>query len=145
LRVLIASSIVYLYSASSVIAAVNVDNKAAVNTVSYQHILNWSLGLVIVLSLFFVCVWLTKKTGLLSITPKENMRVVTGLSLGMREKLVLVQVGDKQLVLGVTPGRIDNLLLLEGDDQLCQETAASEKKNEFALKLKQLMAGSANE
>ena len=48
----------------------------------------------------------------------EKMRIVGGLSLGMREKVILLQVGKKQLVLGVTPGRIDALHVLEGDDCL---------------------------
>ncbi|MCK5122415.1 MAG: flagellar biosynthetic protein FliO [Methylococcales bacterium] len=115
------------------------------NTVSYGHILNWSLGLLVVLCLFFACVWFMRKMGVLSISPKQSMRVVTGLSLGVREKLVLVQVGDRQLVLGVTPGRIDNLLVLEGDDQLFLDKSGSEEKNEFSLKLKQVMAGTGNE
>lgn len=145
MRALIISSFVFLYYPLSAVAAISSDNKTMDNTVSYGHILNWSLGLLVVLCLFFACVWFMRKMGVLSISPKQSMRVVTGLSLGVREKLVLVQVGDRQLVLGVTPGRIDNLLVLEGDDQLFLDKSGSEEKNEFSLKLKQVMAGTGNE
>jgi len=47
-----------------------------------------------------------------------NMRVVGGVSLGLWEKVVLLQIGNKQLILGLTPGRIHTLQALEGDDGL---------------------------
>jgi flagellar protein FliO/FliZ len=40
---------------------------------------------------------------------QRRLRVVERLSIGHRHSLVLVDVGDKQLVLGVTPDRITNL------------------------------------
>lgn len=70
------------------------------------------------------------------------MKVISALSLGMREKLILVQVGEKQLLLGVTPGRIDNLLVLEGEQQLFQQQSDKQSDGEFSKKLKQLIAGS---
>ncbi|MCK4840635.1 MAG: flagellar biosynthetic protein FliO [Methylococcales bacterium] len=121
-------------------------DKKTVTGVSYEHILSWAMGLVIVLALFFVCVWFMRKMGVVSaINTKQQMRVLTGLSLGMREKLVLVQVGEKQLVLGVTPGRIDNLLVLEGDDLLYKEIDNQQGGDNFSEKLKQLMTGAAND
>ena len=72
------------------------------------------------------------------------MKVVAGLSLGGREKILLVQVGEKQLVLGVSPGRIDNLLVLEDDDRIFQEkdNNINEAENDFSQKLQQIVNGS---
>ena len=136
---------VFLCSISTVLAAVDVDSKKAGETVTYEHVLNWSLGLAVVLCLFFVCLWFMRKMGALPTSAKQNMKVISGLSLGMREKLILVQVGDKQLLLGVTSNRIDNLLVLEGDEQLFKDNPEGRADSEFSKKLKQLMAGSANE
>lgn len=136
------SSIIYLYSAATVFAAIDVDHKSSVKTVSYEHVINWSIGLVIVLCLLFSCLWLMRKMGALPVNPKENMKVLAGLSLGMREKLILVQLGEKQLVLGVTPGKIEKLLVLEGNDRLFQETPDKQLNGDFSHKLKQLMTGS---
>ncbi len=36
----------------------------------------------------------------------KNMHILQSLSLGVKEKLVLVKIGDKQLLLGITPGKI---------------------------------------
>lgn len=130
-----------LVSVPSVYAA----EDKTLNAVSYGHVLNWVLGLIMVLCLFFACAWLVKKTGALSINARSNLKVIAGVSLGMREKLILVQVGDKQLVLGVTPGRIDNLLVLEGDEQLFKDAQDKQLENDFSSKLKQMMSGSKNE
>lgn len=132
---------VVFVSVSPVYAAV----EKATNTLSSAHVMNWALGLIVVLCLFFACAWLVRKTGALSLNTKTNMKVVSGLSLGMREKLILVQLGDKQLVLGVTPGRIDKLLVLEGDDQLLNKAPDKRTEGDFSKKLKQVLAGSENE
>lgn len=133
---------VFLCSISSVIAAAKDDTDKVVKTVSYEHVLNWSLGLVIVLCLFFACVWFMRKMGALPVNSRNSMKVLSGLSLGMREKLILVQIGDKQLVLGVTPGKIEKLLVLEGNEQLLQEKPDSRVDGEFSKTLKQVLTRS---
>ncbi len=92
--------------------------KQTVRTVSSGDMLHWSMGLAIVLAIFFLCAWGVRKLSGITAGGTEKMRVIGGLSLGMREKIILLQVGKKQLILGVTPGRIDTLHVLEGDDCL---------------------------
>ncbi len=43
----------------------------------------------------------------------RQIRFVDALALGQRERLVLVQVGDEQIVLGVSPGRVERVHVLE--------------------------------
>lgn len=95
-------------------------------TLSLGGTLNWSLSLVVVLAVFLLCVWLYKKLGSVAVSGEDRLRVLTGLPLGMREKVVLLQVGQKQLLLGVTPGRIDKLLELEGEQ--CFDTPSSQER-----------------
>jgi len=107
-------------------------------TVASGDIAAWSMGLLIVLSVFFLCVWGVRKLGGLTVSGAEKMRVVGGLSLGLREKVILLQVGKKQLILGVTPGRIETLHVLEGDDCLIkEETGSAAAETGFAQKLLQ--------
>ncbi len=94
---------------------------SAAKTVSYGDALNWSVSLLVVLAVFFLCVWVVRKSKQISTIGRNNLSVLAGLPLGMREKVVLIKVGNKQLLLGVTPGRIDKLLELEGEDKLFQE------------------------
>ena len=145
MKVLIHFGTLFLCSISSVFAAASNNTDKSVKTVSYEHVLNWSLGLIIVLCLFFACIWFMRKMGALPVNPRQNMKLIGGLSLGMREKLVLVQVGEKQLVLGVTAGRINKLLVLEGNEQLYQEKSDSPVEGEFSKTLKQLLTGRNNE
>lgn len=116
-----------------------------IQPVSYEHVLNWALGLAIVLSIFFACVWIMRKMGGFALSSKANMKVISGVSLGVREKLVLVQVGNKQLVLAVMPGKIDKLLVLEGDEQLHQNEVEKPSDSEFSQQLSKLLKRPVNE
>ncbi len=60
------------------------------------------------------------------------MRVVASLSLSARERLVLVQAGEQQLLLGVAPGRVN---LIEKYEQPLIESGAA--AGDFAAKLQQ--------
>lgn len=118
--------------------------KQTVRTVSSGDMLHWSVGLLMVLGVFLLCVWGMRKLSGITVNSAEKMRIVGGLSLGMREKVILLQVGKKQLILGVTPGRIDALHVLEGDDCLSREESSPlpmSMDTGFAQKLMQVMKG----
>ncbi|MDX8128894.1 flagellar biosynthetic protein FliO [Methylomonas sp. OY6] len=109
--------------------------------VTSGDVAQWLLALLLVLALFFLSVWLLRKSGSLAFVGKSQLAVLAGLSLGMREKLVLVKVGEKQLLLGVSGGRIDKLLELEGDQRLFMNSADGQEASLFAKKLLQVMQG----
>ena len=112
--------------------------KQTARTVASGDIAVWSIGLLIVLSVFFLCVWGVRMLSGLTVSGAEKMRVVGGLSLGLREKVILLQVGRKQLILGVTPGRIETLHVLEGDDCLIkEETVSTTTQTGFAQSVRQ--------
>lgn len=92
------------------------------------------LSLGVVVGLILLIAWLLRRFS--GITPAaKNMRVIGALSLGTREKAVLVQVGKKQLLLGVAPGRVN---LLEAFDEPVVEVVEngtfSEKLSEVIQK-----------
>jgi flagellar protein FliO/FliZ len=118
--------------------------KQSARTISSGDMLHWGMGLLIVLAIFFFCAWGMRKLSGISAGGTEKMRVVGGLSLGMREKVILLQVGKKQLVLGVTPGRIDALHVLEGDDCLGNEPLPTGKDSGFGAIVQQVMKGRTN-
>jgi flagellar protein FliO/FliZ len=113
--------------------------------VSSGDVVQWLLALLVVLAVFFLSVWLLRKSGGLAFVGKSQLAVLAGLSLGMREKLVLVKVGEKQLLLGVSSGRIDKLLELEGDQRLFMNGAEGRETSEFAKKMLQIMQGKRND
>ncbi len=71
-------------------------------------------GLVLVLVLFLGLAWLVKRTGVAGGFSHQGLKVLATLPLSARERVVLVQAGSKQLLLGVAPGRVN---LLESYDQ----------------------------
>ena len=73
------------------------------------------MGLVVVVALILGLAWVLKKYGRLPVNNQVEMKVLGGLSLGTREKAVLVQVEGKRLLLGVAPGR-GNTLHVMGED-----------------------------
>ena len=70
----------------------------------------WQLviGLAIVVGMILLLSWFLRRFS--GITPvAKNMRVIGALPLGTREKAVLIQVGEKQILLGVAPGRVSRI------------------------------------
>jgi len=111
-------------------------------TIGASEVLRWSSALILVLMLFFLCVWLLRKTTGMNSATAHQLHVIGGLSLGAKERIVLLQVGSKQILLGVTPARIDTLHILEGEDCLLiqdNKLNQQEKGNTFAAKLMQVM------
>lgn len=72
-----------------------------------------TLGMVVVLGLIMGIAWLLKRSGRFQIAAGGGLRVLGGLSMGNRERVVLLQVGETQLLLGVAPGRVQTLHVLE--------------------------------
>ena len=85
-------------------------------------------SLAAVVLLIFGCAWLAKRMPLAGAGRSELLQVKASLSVGARERVVLVKTGDKVLVLGVAPGRINTLHVLD-------ETALA--GNNFAELMKQ--------
>ena len=79
---------------------------SAINMVDYFKVL---FGLVFVIALFLGSTFLFKRYGNASMTGRGQMRLVDGLHLGNKERLVLVELNDKQILLSITPGQINKL------------------------------------
>jgi flagellar protein FliO/FliZ len=95
-------------------------------------------GLIVVLIAIGVTAFLLRRLGRLPHGPGA-MRVISGLSLGARERAVLIQVGDKQILLGVAPGRVQALHVLERPVE--PSVSSSGPSGTFAERLAQLMRG----
>ncbi|NOG58946.1 MAG: flagellar biosynthetic protein FliO [Proteobacteria bacterium] len=66
-------------------------------------------GLVFVIALFLISTFLFKRYGNASMTGRGQIRLVDGLHLGNRERLVLIEIKDKQILLSITPGQINKI------------------------------------
>lgn len=67
------------------------------------------VALVFVLALIPVAMWLLKRIGGVAPGGAAGMRVVAQLSLGPRERIVVVEAGERWLLLGVTAASINRI------------------------------------
>ncbi|MGA7800582.1 MAG: flagellar biosynthetic protein FliO [Gammaproteobacteria bacterium] len=72
-----------------------------------------TLGLLAVLAAIALVAWLMRRVGRFQSGVGGAMRIVGGLSMGARERVVLIQVGETQLLLGVAPGRVQTLHVMQ--------------------------------
>jgi len=72
-----------------------------------------AVALIIVLAVFYVFARVMRQMQSMQGGFHSGLKVVGALSLGQREKVVVVQAGDKQLVLGVTSTQVNTLHILE--------------------------------
>jgi len=71
------------------------------------------VGLVLVVAAILVLAFFMRRVGGMQSRLGSEFRVLGGISLGSRERMLLVQVGGKQLVVGVAPGRVQTLHVLD--------------------------------
>lgn len=70
-------------------------------------------GLLLVIALIAFLAWLIRRTGQFNSTANGEMKIIAGLSLGSREKAILLQIGQQQILVGVTPQHVQTLHVLE--------------------------------
>jgi len=80
--------------------------------VSGGQFLETLAGLAVVLLLIFALTFLVRRFGNLPGMGKGQIQVLGGVSLGSREKAVLIVVEGQRLLLGVAPGRVQTLHVL---------------------------------
>lgn len=66
-------------------------------------------GLLLVLTLLLGTLWLLKRISQPRGSVAGLMRVVAGVSVGPRERVVILELGNSWLVLGVAPGQVSTL------------------------------------
>lgn len=94
-----------------------------------QAIMQMLLGLALVIAVIFILAWVLRRVSNLQQT-HQKMKVVSSLSLGTRERAVLIEVGDRQVLLGVAPGSVSLL------ESFPERVISAPPKSEFAKNLK---------
>lgn len=95
------------------------------------------LGLLLVLGLIFFLAWLLRRVQQAGPAGKgQVIELIGSRALGPRDRLVLVQVGNEQILLGLTPGTISALHVLK---EPVQVPGTEQATPEFAQRLMEFL------
>jgi flagellar protein FliO/FliZ len=97
------------------------------------------LGLVAVLALMGVAAWFFKKIGPVNTGNKIPVKIIGGVSVGNRERIIVVEVADQWIVVGVTANQINTLSTMQKQEKLTEETTLTAPENQFSTWLKRTM------
>lgn len=114
--------------------AIGAEQARVADPLSLESVSQMLLGLLLVVCLIFLLAWVFRRANFVP-GQSSGMRVIASLPLGARERAVLVQCGEKQLLLGVASGSVQ--LLAQFDEPVIEPSASG--TNEFAAKLAQLL------
>ncbi len=80
--------------------------------VSSETSLALSGGLLVVLGLILALTWAARRLGMMPPGGNGPIKLLGGLSVGTRERVLLIEVDGVRLLLGVAPGRVQALHVL---------------------------------
>ncbi len=92
-------------------------------------------GLVVVLALLLGALWLLKRINQPRGSLAGLMRVVAGVAVGPRERVVILELGNSWLVLGVAPGQVSTLAEIPRQE-FAAPPPASDFLGQFAERLR---------
>ncbi|HZW14173.1 MAG TPA: flagellar biosynthetic protein FliO [Noviherbaspirillum sp.] len=103
---------------------------------SAGNLLQVLLGLVVVLALMAGTAWVLKRMGVAAAGAGNVARIVGGVSVGNRERVVVVEVADQWIVVGIAPGSVNALSTMPRQEIAATTQEPPGGKN-FAAWLKQ--------
>ncbi|ANN78279.1 flagellar biosynthetic protein FliO [Bordetella flabilis] len=80
------------------------------------------LGLIVVIGAILLCGWIARRAGLAGRAQGGALRVVHSLNVGPRQRIVLVEVENARLLVGVTPGQMNLLHTLPPGEPVVAQT-----------------------
>ena len=93
-------------------------------------------GLIVVLAVILFSGWIARRVQGLGGVNTQALKVVAVLSVGQKERVALVEVGGKQILIGVTPQSVRTLHVFDEPVVTGSQSAGS---SDFARKLQQVM------
>jgi flagellar protein FliO/FliZ len=85
----------------------------ATEPVGAGNVLQLTLSLAAVVAAIFGVGWLFRRMQGLPGSSHRALRVIATLPVGTRERIAIIQAGDAQVLIGLSPGRIQTLHVLE--------------------------------
>lgn len=97
------------------------------------------VSLLVVLFLIVALVWLLKRMQGITASSSAAMQILASLPVGPREKLMLVQVGNEQLLIGVTSSNVQFIKAMDEPVDLTSTGAKGAASPVFSSQLQKLL------
>lgn len=111
----------------------------ALPTSSLESLLQVLLGLGLVLAAIAGAAWLLRRFTPGQVGSAGAMRVVSGVMVGPKERVVLVDVGETRLVVGVAPGQVSLLHQMPRPAEEAHSAASPVVASPFLTSLRKIM------
>ncbi len=93
------------------------------------------IGLLVVVALILGCAWVARRVQGFGGVNSQALKVVAVLSVGQKERVALIDVAEKQILIGITPQSVRTLHVF--DEPVVNPS--SQSGGDFAQKLQQVM------
>jgi flagellar protein FliO/FliZ len=105
------------------------------------NLLQVTLSLGLVLAAVFAAAWLMRRLRGFNRVAPGTIEILADVALGTKERAVLLQVGKQQVLVGVAPGRVNTLHVLETpvERQQAALVSADAKTSAGAVDFKQIL------
>lgn len=97
-----------------------------------------TLALMLIIALLLGTTWLARKVSGGKLFGQGNLRVISGVALGPRERIVLLEVENTWLVVGIVPGQIRTLHTLPKGEIAAESPSTANVPMQFADWLKSI-------
>ncbi|MBL8497191.1 flagellar biosynthetic protein FliO [Nitrosomonas sp. JL21] len=99
-------------------------------------------GLILVLALIGGISWLLKRFSLIPVGTAGAVKVIAATAVGQRERVVVVEIANTWLVLGVAPGRVSTLHTLDKTGVNTNDEAGNGKDASSAVEFSEQLSHS---
>ena len=107
---------------------------------SGSYLMQLVLGLIVVVLCIIALAWFAKKMNNFQPLADDSLKMISTISMGTRERIVLLQVGEEQILIGVSPGRINKLHVLNKPIEKVVGNQGGATGKGFSDKFKSMMA-----
>ena len=94
------------FAAGAVLPTVPTPPAEPVRSFAAAGLMQAGFGLAVVIGLIFLFAWVARRLGLQQSGSGRLLKVVSSAMVGQRERVVVVEIGDSWLVLGVAAGQV---------------------------------------
>ena len=129
----------FLLASMSMVLTAAETTPQPVAATSFVSLLQVLLGLGMVLAAIGGTAWLLRKLAPGQVAASGALRVVGGVAVGPKERVVLVDVGETRLVLGVAPGHIATLHQMPRPAEDSTKSANEVPAESFYARLKEIL------